>query len=520
MSVEVIDLVPRRDPTRHVVSWRWYAALAVTVAAAAVRLALAAVIPLAPDETYYWEWSRHLAAGYFDHPPAIALMIHAGVALFGVTPFGVRFVPVLAGFGALLAVLVLARRLGGDAAALYAAIIAACLPLAGAGLVLATPDAPLLLTTAVTLLALERTLATPLRGRDALLWWTASGALLGASFASKYTAVLLPFGVLLAFILSRTLRARLTTPGPYIAVAVALVVFAPVVVWNARHDWVSFAFQFHHGLGAPAGLALQHELSLLGGQLALASPVLFLAMAAAVIGALRSPRDDDRFVLAVVAASTFLFFTVTVLDKRAEPNWPAPAYVPAAVLLALVAARPAWRKWVVGGCVIGGLMVLAIYVHALYPILPFPPHQDPVGRAYGWDALAASVDTAQSEIQQSAGVTSWVAGDRYQDASELAFHLAEHPTVFSLDLDSRSNQYALWPDFPHAAHAGDNLVVALTPGTDGTPSPVIGMLTPHFDHVRRGSLVELARGDDVHARRRIWILEGWRGTWPASARAH
>ena len=520
MSVEVIELVPRRRLTRNVESWRWYAALAVTMAAAAARLVLAALIPLAPDETYSWEWSRHLAAGYFDHPPAIALMIHAGVALFGVTPFGVRVVPVLAGFGAVLAVLVLARRLGGDTAALYAAIIGACLPLAGAGLILATPDAPLLLTTAVTLLALERTLDAPLRGRDALLWWILSGALLGASFASKYTAVLLPLGVLLAFVLSPTLRARLATPGPYVAVAMALVVFAPVMIWNARHDWISFTFQLHHGLGTPAGQALRHEFSLLGGQLALASPVLFIVMAAATAVALRSPHDGDRFLLAVVAASTFLFFAVTALDKRVEPNWPAPAYIPAAVLLALAAARPVWRAWMVGGCVIGGLMLLAIYVHALYPILPFPPHQDPIGRVYGWDALAASVDTAQSEIQQSAGVTSWVAGDRYQDASELAFHLPEHPTVFSLNLDSRNNQYALWPDFPHAARTGDNLVVALRPGASGTPSPVVGMLTPHFDHVRRGSLVELARGDDVHTRRRIWILEGWRGTWPTGARAH
>ena len=40
-------------------------------------------VPLVPDETYYWEWSRHLAAGYFDHPPAIAWLVRAGTALVG-----------------------------------------------------------------------------------------------------------------------------------------------------------------------------------------------------------------------------------------------------------------------------------------------------------------------------------------------------------------------------------------------------------------------------------------------------
>src|SRR5215208_1981425 len=82
----------------------WRAALAALVAGALVRLFFAARMPLFPDETYYWEWSRHLAAGYFDHPPAIPLLIRGGTELFGATSFGVRFFPVLAGFIASLAV--------------------------------------------------------------------------------------------------------------------------------------------------------------------------------------------------------------------------------------------------------------------------------------------------------------------------------------------------------------------------------------------------------------------------------
>ena len=54
------------------------AALAVVAGAAILRLVMAAFIPLIPDEVYYWEWSRHLAGGYFDHPPAIAWLVRAG----------------------------------------------------------------------------------------------------------------------------------------------------------------------------------------------------------------------------------------------------------------------------------------------------------------------------------------------------------------------------------------------------------------------------------------------------------
>ena len=57
----------------------------------ALRFVAGAVLPLSADEAYYWLWSKHLAAGYYDHPPAIAFLIRAGVTLFGDTSFGVRF---------------------------------------------------------------------------------------------------------------------------------------------------------------------------------------------------------------------------------------------------------------------------------------------------------------------------------------------------------------------------------------------------------------------------------------------
>src|SRR5512146_3273501 len=98
-----------------------YAVALITIAAV-VRLIFATIITLPPDETYYWEWSRHLAAGYFDHPPAIALLIRAGTRLFGVSPLGVRIGSVAAGWVAALCLVLLARRIAGDRAACVAAV--------------------------------------------------------------------------------------------------------------------------------------------------------------------------------------------------------------------------------------------------------------------------------------------------------------------------------------------------------------------------------------------------------------
>ncbi|MBP7551083.1 MAG: glycosyltransferase family 39 protein, partial [Gemmatimonadaceae bacterium] len=117
---------PHEDPTA------WRQALLILAAAALLRLALAAVVPLFPDEAYYWEWSRRLAGGYFDHPPGIAWLVRAGTALLGPSPFAVRLAPILVASSGGLAIALAARTLAGDRAARYAALIFSVMPLAAA----------------------------------------------------------------------------------------------------------------------------------------------------------------------------------------------------------------------------------------------------------------------------------------------------------------------------------------------------------------------------------------------------
>ncbi|HEY8310787.1 MAG TPA: glycosyltransferase family 39 protein, partial [Gemmatimonadaceae bacterium] len=308
------------------------------VIASIARLALAAFIPLFPDETYYWEWSRHLAAGYFDHPPAVALLIRAGTAIFGITPLGVRFGAVLAGAIASFAIVVTSQRLGlyGDtphadtASGIFddpgarAALLMLVIPAALVGFVIATPDAPLLAAVALTLAALERAIASPTRSRSSLGWWCAAGVTLGIAFCSKYTSVLIPAGVLIALLSHRDLRARLAEPGPYAATLIALLVLAPNLTWNANNHWISFAFQLRHGLGQTHGSVVGRELDLLGGQLGLISPIIAALAAMMVARALRTTLDARRFMLAVIATTVVVFFGVSAVRRPVEPNWPIP----------------------------------------------------------------------------------------------------------------------------------------------------------------------------------------------------
>ena len=78
---------------------RYESAIVVTILVlVGVRLVCAAMTPLSFDEGLYWLWSKHIAGGYYDHPPVNPILIRLGTGLFGNTEFGVRV------FGVLLAV--------------------------------------------------------------------------------------------------------------------------------------------------------------------------------------------------------------------------------------------------------------------------------------------------------------------------------------------------------------------------------------------------------------------------------
>ncbi|MFI5311473.1 MAG: glycosyltransferase family 39 protein [Gemmatimonadales bacterium] len=499
----------------------WRQALAILGATTLLRLVIGAIVPLFPDETYYWDWSRVLMAGYFDHPPVIALLIRAGTTIFGQTSFGVRVFPILAGTGAAAAITFTARELAGDDAAKSATLLFACMPLAAAGLLLATPDAPMLCAVGWTMYCVVRALKDRAEGGDRrpLKWWALAGASVGLAMASKFSSVLFPVALVPAFIAHPRLQNKFGERGPYVAVAIASLVLLPVLLWNASHDWVSFKFQLGHGLGDPKGGALgalNRELEMIGGQVGLVSPILFFFVARAVKRAFEPTPDGLYLALAIIASACFAFFMYSATRRSVEANWPAIAYLPAVVLLA-TEPLGSWReeRWLRRGLLLGGALSAIVYTHVLYPILPIPAPRDQVAKAFGWELLA---DRVQKRREFVTGRSSFGASDlrfaaeRYQDASELAFHLRDHPRVFSLNLTGRPNQYDLWETFAERASAGASLLLVLD--DEPTEPRVIRKLSCCFGRIDQGESVALVRRDVPSARKRLWFLSGWNGEWP------
>ena len=493
-------MTPRAPAPRSAATADRTLAAAALAAGFVMRGVVAARTPLFPDEAYYWEWSRRLAAGYFDHPPAVAWMIAAGTALAGPTPFGVRLATLLAGALTTVVVVALAWRLGGAQAGRGAALILLCMPLSALGLLLATTDTPALLGVALALLAIVLALESREEGRSTA-WWIVAGAAFGFGLLSKFTVGIVGAAVGSAMLIRPSLRARLARPGPWLAVLVALIVATPVLWWNARHGWIAFRFQLVHGLGAPRhGSVARRELSLLGSQLALVSPLLFMLLAATAWSAVRrrdlrekvAAPDDARFLLGATAILVLGFFVYGAMRKPAEANWPAPAFVAAVPLLA-ASPRLAAGRWWGAALASGALVVAAIFAQLLGPVLPVAARHDPVARAVGWDQLAVRAGAALRRAQPRSDP--WLASDRYQDAAELAFATSAHPIVFALNLGGRANQYDLWPAFPDRARRGDVLVAVLDTGAAGRG--VADRLAPFFTSSEPGERVALRRGGDT-----------------------
>ena len=221
---------------------RYEAAVVATILVlVAVRLVCAALTPLSFDESLYWVWSKHIAGGYYSHPPVNPILIRLGTELFGNTEFGVRVFNVLLALPASWAIWRSAAILFNDekvgaTAALYFNLTLVM----AAGSIIATPDNAVVAAAAFLLLTLVKLFET---GRAA--WWLAIGVAFGIGMLSKYTTIFFAVSILAWLVLVPQQRKWLLTPWPYIAGVLALVVFSPTLIWNAQHGWASVLYQFH-----------------------------------------------------------------------------------------------------------------------------------------------------------------------------------------------------------------------------------------------------------------------------------
>jgi len=406
-----------------------------------LRLLLAAILPLTPQEAYYWSWSLDLDWSYFDHPPLASYSIALTTVLLGHTIFAVKLAAVLwwVGLNLLWARLIL--DMFRDQRLAFWSLIALNLTIVYElyGFVI-SPDTPLVFAWVGTTWSVWRVCQT-----EDYRWWYAAGFFMGLAWLGKYTGILLVPSILLFFLLSRRQRHWPATPHPYLASLLAVAVFSPVLIWNAQHEWVSFVFQGSRRTGGMHHFRPRFFVELIGSQLFMLSPYFLVMVVGRFIQSLRQRdrlKDDDRLLLLFFSGGlTLLFFTLVSFRTLVKMNWLAVAYWPFIILGVrhVLQRKHGWRRFQIGLISAGLFFILGLSVVTL----PNVPLGD--GNTWsGWRAGARKVENLKAELAIK-GQDAFIFSTNYKVASLLRFYLDDHPRTYAQAIyDRPALQFDFW----------------------------------------------------------------------------
>jgi 4-amino-4-deoxy-L-arabinose transferase-like glycosyltransferase len=462
-------------------------------------------VELAPDEAYYFTWSRTLQWGYYDHPPMVGFLILVFTTLAGQSEFGVRIGWVL--MTALLSCLlyILGRIMfRSERAGFYAALLLNLILLASAGAIIVTPDGPQSLFWALSILFIHQAVS----GRGGT-WWYLTGIALGLGLLSKYTMILLGPCIFLFLLSCPEGRNWLRRKEPYLAFLLGLAIFSPVILWNAQHDWVSFRFQISHGLEVKKQIGLRYFGEYWAGQAGLVSPLLFLAILWAIIkSAYRGFRRGERHWLLLfwTSAPVLLFFAYTSLRAKVEANWPALAYFSAMVALGGVVAE-GWIGWSKGRRIfawVAGIMALLFtvlaHLQAVHALIPIPAHRDPTSQLHGWRGLGDRMKEVAQSLDPAKGI--FLLTPRHQLAGEGMFYTQGKIPVFQWDAPNRINHLSPF-NSPPAGSQG----IFFTEGGNELPRGLEGL----FEFCEKLEPFVVRRNSGVVRTHPIWKCAGFKG---------
>ena len=415
-----------RKPTAVEAERSFRAAIFVVFAITVVRLLWIAsgTTDLYPDEAQYWLWSLTPDWGYYSKPPVVAWLIAATTHLAGNdNELSVRLAAPLLHFGAAIMIYQLTQRLYDARIAFWSSVAYATLPGVWVSAVIMSTDAPLLFCWSLALYAFVRAREPAGVRRGSERWWWLVGITSGLGLLSKYAMAYWMISALLFLCLYRDERRHLPRFGA--AMLLALVIYSPNFFWNWQHGFVSY----HHteanaGLGGP----LVHPdkfLAFFGSHFGVFGPGLFGALLVIAVLAYRTLKERREALLAFFALPTLAMMLVVSLLSRAEPNWSAPTYLSASVLVIafLLTRMPRILVW---GSV-GLHVVAAVAIAEAKPLAHLVGHDlpgkyDPLHRLAGWRQLGSTVGRMLAENPG----THLMADDRELMAA-LIYYVRPHP---------------------------------------------------------------------------------------------
>jgi 4-amino-4-deoxy-L-arabinose transferase-like glycosyltransferase len=299
----------------------------------ALRLAAvyAATTDLVLDEAQYWTWSRELAFGYFSKPPMIAWLIRATSELCGNGEACIRSAaPVLYTVSAVI-IYVTARALYGARVGFWSAIVFATLPGVSFSALVITTDVPLVLCWSIMLYAWVMLVKRQSMGFAVLL-----GVAIGFGLLTKQAMIYAALCIGCHAAVSQEARNALKGGRGVVAAAIALVLFAPNVIWNAEHGFptvrhteanIGWRYPYIHPLRLLDYIAVQFGVF---------GPILAVVLLRTAWREIKAPSDQAKVLLLSFSLPILALLAVQAILSRAHGNWTATAYPAASIVVTAV----------------------------------------------------------------------------------------------------------------------------------------------------------------------------------------
>jgi hypothetical protein len=378
------------------------------------RFLILPFVGLMPQDAYYFLYGQNLSLSYFDHPGMIGYLLRLFSEIFGKSVFVIKFTDFTITTCTILAFYKLAsyflskrkteRALVLITSSLFISILSFN----------STPDVPLLLFWTLSLMCLYNAIF-----EEKKWYWIFAGIVMGLAFNSKYTAVLLPLGLIAFLIFSNKYRKLLFSPWLWLSILISILVMFPVFLWNYQHDFASFTFQSSERTSSISEFEISptNFLGAIAHQLLLLLPVLFFVLITftykyfkKALIKFKIPQAKTLFLLAFFIPTFVGFFSITPI-YWVKLNWMMPSYITGIILSGIFISKKLVKTQIIFSVVFH----LLVLVQILFYVLPIKSDDTWIG----WNELAIETKNLQKKYPN----TFVFSDDNYKTSACLNFFM-------------------------------------------------------------------------------------------------
>jgi len=295
-----------------------------------IKLIPASILELGNDEVYYWTYALFPDWSHFDHPPMVGLTIQLFTLnlLFDSELFIRLGALVLSSINIVL-LFYLVKKLYSQPAGFIAVLLFTSSIYFNilSGLII-LPDTPQVF---FIMLALYFGLPSFIKNnpdKEDLINILLFGLFTGLAFLSKYHSLFLWFGVGLYILFHN--RIWLKKPAFYVSILITIVLMTPVIYWNIKNDFISFAF---HGdrigfFQSPVNWDSFVQFNL--GQIFYQNPIVIMVFTLGLISFIKDKKKRSNHVDILslyLSIPIIVLFSTLSLFKSTLPHWTGPAFI-------------------------------------------------------------------------------------------------------------------------------------------------------------------------------------------------